>query len=297
MNILITGASGLVGRELMRSLRAQGDQIFALRRDIAHIPPRWDIERKIVELGPCQPVDAVINLAGENIADGCWTAARKERILRSRIDSTNLLAKFFAQADQKPKVLISASAVGVYGDRGDEELTEASSTGTGFLAEVGKAWEAATAPAAVAGIRVVNARFGIVLSSQGGALAKMLPLFKMGFGGIIGSGRQWMSWISLHELTGIIQHIFSHAELSGPVNLTAPNPAANCEFTKTLGRVLRRPTFFPAPRLLLELFFGEMAKELLLASTKVRPVKLLESGYVFKKPELNAALRDVLNEA
>lgn len=295
MNLLISGASGLVGRELTQSLAAQGHQVFALRRNTTLSAPFWNIDRNIIELGSCKAIEAVINLAGENIAAGRWTAARKERILRSRIDSARLLAEFFANAAQKPKVLISASAVGIYGDRGEEELTEASSTGTGFLPEVGRAWEEAVIPAAAAGIRVVNARFGIVLSRQGGALAKMLPPFKLGLGGSMGSGRQWMSWISIHDLPGIIDHILGHEELSGPVNLTAPNPATNRQFTKVLGKVLRRPTLFPAPRLLLELLFGAMARELLLSSAKGTPDKLLESGYSFKEPDLEPALRTILS--
>jgi uncharacterized protein (TIGR01777 family) len=235
-------------------------------------------------------------LVGENIAAGRWTAERKRHILQSRIDSARLLAEFFAQAGQKkPKVLISASAVGIYGDRGEEELRESSSTGTGFLAEVGRAWEEATAPAVAAGIRVVNARFGTVLSRDGGALAKMLPPFKIGLGGILGNGKQWLSWLSIHELPSIIEHLLCHEELNGAVNLTTPHPVTNREFTKTLAKILCRPALVPAPRFLLQLLFGEMAKELLLASTKVRPVRLLESGYVFKFPELDAALRGLLH--
>ena len=294
MNILITGASGLIGRELSRTLAEHGHNIFALRRKSWQIPPYWDIERGIIELGSCGPPDAVINLAGENIAAGRWTAERKQRMLRSRIASTRLLTEFFAQAEQKPKVLISASAVGIYGNRGEEELTEHSHNGQGFLAELGQAWEAATEPAAAAGIRVVNARFGIVLSPQGGALATMLPPFRMGLGGCLGSGRQWLSWISIRELPGIMAHLLQHEELSGPVNLTAPQPVCNRDFTEALAHVLRRPAFLPAPGFLLKLLFGEMAEDLLLASAKVRPGRLLDSGYVFKFPELDAALRHLL---
>ncbi|WP_417908496.1 TIGR01777 family oxidoreductase [Candidatus Electronema sp. PJ] len=294
MKILISGASGLVGWQLHQSLAGQGHQVFALRRNTTRTAPFWDIEQKIIELGPCKSVDVVINLAGENIASGRWTTVKKERILRSRIDSTNLLAECVAQMKHKPKVFISASAVGIYGDRGDEELTEQSSTGSGFLAEVGKAWELATKPAAQAGIRVVNVRFGIVLSKQGGALAKMLPPFRLGLGGIMGSGEQWMSWISIRELPGIITHILNCEQLSGPVNVTAPQPVTNREFSTTLAKLLCRPAFLPAPRMPLEILFGEMAKELLLASAKVKPVKLLESGYVFQEPELDAALCKLL---
>lgn len=290
MNILISGASGLVGRELTQSLAAQGHHVFVLRRDTPQAAPFWNIDRKIIELGPCKQVDAVINLAGENIAAGRWTVARKERILRSRIDSTRLLAEFFAQAEHKPNVLISASAVGIYGDRGDEELSEDSSPGTGFLAHVAQEWEAASQPARAAGIRVVNLRFGIVLSTEGGALAKMLPPFKLGLGGVMGSGRQWMSWISRDEIPHIITHILQHEELHGPVNAVSPCPARNREFTQMLAKTLCRPALLPAPRFLLELLLGELGRELLFASTKVQPSRLLESGYVFREPDLTTAL-------
>ena len=292
MNILISGASGLVGRELLRALTAQGHQPLALRRDPCALP-FWDIQRQVIGLGPHKEIDAVINLAGENIAAGRWTAARRERIRRSRTDSASLLAKFFA-AELKPKVIISASAVGIYGDRGDEELTEASPAGQGFLAEVAQDWEAAWQPAEAAGIRVVRLRLGTVLSPEGGALAAMLPPFRLGLGGAAGSGRQWMSWISLSELPLVVSHIFAHEELRGPVNAVAPGAVTNREFTRTLAQTLRRPVFLPAPRFLLEAVFGGMADELLLASAKVRPAKLLDSGYVFREPELAAVLRRLL---
>ncbi|MCW5205401.1 TIGR01777 family oxidoreductase [Desulfobulbus sp. F5] len=297
MNILISGASGLVGRALMQSLSIQDHQVLALRRDTTHTAPFWgDIDRQIIELGPDKQVDAVINLAGENIADNRWTVARKERIRQSRVDSTRLLAQFFAQADYKPKVIISASAVGIYGDRGDEELTEASSIGTGFLAHVAQEWEAAAQPARAAGIRVVNLRFGIVLSTEGGALAKMLPPFKLGLGGVMGSGKQWMSWISRDEIPHIIKHILQHEELHGPVNAVSPCPATNREFTKALSKVLCRPALLPAPRFLLELLLGEMGRELLFASTKVTPSRLLASGYVFREPDLATTLNHLLRK-
>lgn len=289
MNILISGASGLVGRELMRALTAQGHQPLALRRDPCALP-FWDIQRRVIGLGPHKEIDAVINLAGENIAAGRWTAARRERIRSSRTDSARLLAEFFAAAERKPKVIISASAVGIYGDRGDEELTEASPVGQGFLAEVARDWEAALQPAEAAGIRVVSLRLGMVLSAEGGALAAMLPPFRLGLGGAAGNGRQWMSWISLSELPLIISHVLQHEELRGPVNAVAPCPVTNWEFTRMLAQTLRRPAFLPAPRFLLEAVFGGMARELLLASAKVRPAKLLASGYVFREPELPAAL-------
>ena len=293
MNILISGASGLVGRELLRALTAQGHQPLALRRAPCALP-FWDIQRQVIGLGPHKEIDAVINLAGENIAAGRWTAVRRERIRSSRVDSARLLAEFFAAAERKPKVIISASAVGIYGDRGDEELTEASPAGQGFLAEVAQDWEAAWQPAEAAGIRVVRLRLGTVLSPEGGALAAMLPPFRLGLGGAAGSGRQWMSWISLSELPLIVSHILQHEELRGPVNAVAPGAVTNREFTRTLAQALRRPVFLPAPRFLLEAVFGGMAEELLLVSTKVRPAKLLKSGYVFREPELSAVLRRLL---
>ena len=289
MKILISGASGLVGRQVMQALATQGHQVRALARNNTQTTPYWDIERKVIALGRDTDIDVVINLAGENIAKGRWTTAKKKRILQSRVESTRLLAHFFAQAEQKPKLMISASAVGIYGERGDEELTEESSRGAGFLADVGSAWEEATEPAAMADIRVANIRFGTVLSPEGGALAKMLPPFKLGLGGVIGNGRQYMSWISIDEIPTIIAHIIQHKELHGPINLVAPNPVSNRQFTKTLGRTLRRPTIFPIPQFMLKIIFGEMGKELF-ASAKAQPVKLLESGYSFQEPDLKAAL-------
>lgn len=293
MNILISGASGLVGRELMRALTAQGHQPLALHRDPCALP-FWDIQRQVIGLGPYKEIDAVINLAGESIAAGRWSAARRERIRRSRVDSAGLLATFFAGTERKPKVIISASAVGIYGDRCDEELTEASPAGQGFLAEVAQDWEAAFQPAVAAGIRVVSLRLGMVLSLAGGVLAAMLPPFRLGLGGAAGNGRQWMSWISLSEVPLIISHIMEHEELRGPVNAVSPCPVTNREFTASLAAALRRPAVLTAPRPLLELLLGGMAKELLLASAKVRPAKLLESGYVFREPELSTTLRRLL---
>lgn len=289
MKILVSGASGLVGRAVIRSLSAKGYQVLGLHRNSTLTTPYWNIAQREIELGSDKDIDVIINLAGENIAEGRWTAARKERILRSRVDGTCLLAEFFANAEYKPKIMISASAVGIYGDRGEEELTEASNRGEGFLADVGSAWEAATEPAAHAGIRVVHLRFGMVLCTEGGALKKILLPFKLGMGGVIGSGRQYMSWISLHDVTEIMDHIIRHKELRGPVNMVAPNPVTNRVFTKTLGRVLRRPTIFPVPQFLIRLIFGEMGKEIFFGA-KVKPIKLLESGYSFLEPDIKSAL-------
>ena len=297
MNILISGASGLIGKELARFLTEQGHTVLPLRRDADNAPgnaPCWDIKRKIVRLDAEQKIDVVIHLAGENVAQGRWTAAKKRKILQSRVEGTSLLAEFFAAAAHKPRLLISASAIGFYGERGNEELDENSKKGDGFLADVAAAWEDATRPAAEAGIRVVNTRFGIVLSPDGGALAKMLPPFKMGLGGTLGGGQQYMSWVSIQDVVQAFGHIIQHEELSGPINIVAPQPVTNREFTRVLGSVLCRPAFFPVPKPFLSLFLGEMARELLFASARVSPRKLQESGYVFAAPELRPALRRLL---
>ncbi len=293
MKILVSGASGLVGSELVRSLSAEGHQVLALRRNTTQAP-YWDINEKIIELGEDKEIDVIINLAGESVAEGRWTSAKKERILRSRVDGTQLLAQYFSTADYKPKLMISASAVGFYGERGDEELDESSVKGSGFLADVAEAWENATQIAVEAGIRVANIRFGMVLSPQGGGLAKMLLPFKMGLGGTLGNGRQYMSWISMNDVVAIIRHIIQEESLQGPINLVAPEPVTNRRFTKILGRVLHRPAFIPVPRFVLSIILGEMARELLFASAKAQPVKLLESGYSFVEPNLETALRNLL---
>jgi uncharacterized protein (TIGR01777 family) len=242
-------------------------------------------------------MEAVVHLAGENIASGRWTAARKARIRSSRVMGTRTLCETLARLSQPPKVLVSASAIGYYGDRGAEPLWENSAFGTGFLAEVCRAWEEATQPAVQKGIRVVLLRIGIVLSPAGGALAKMLIPFQLGLGGVIGSGNQYMSWIALDDVAGVIAHALVTDTLQGPVNAVAPYPVTNREFTKTLGRVLRRPTVFPLPGFAARLAFGEMADALLLASTRVEPKRLLATQYVFRYPELEDALRHLLGKA
>uniref|UniRef100_UPI0040565606 TIGR01777 family oxidoreductase n=1 Tax=Candidatus Electrothrix sp. TaxID=2170559 RepID=UPI0040565606 len=293
MNILISGASGLIGTEVARSLDEQGHRVLALNRNVEHVP-YWDIERKIVQLGEDDRIDVVIHLAGENVAQGRWTAEKKERILRSRVEGTRLLADFFAAAAHKPRLMISASAIGFYGERGEEKLDEQSRKGTGFLADVSNAWEEAAQPAREAGIRVVHPRFGMVLSPEGGALARMLPLFKLGLGGPLGNGRQYMSWISIHDLVQAIAHIMEQEELDGAVNFVTPHPVTNRQFTRALGRALYRPAFLPVPKFFLSLFLGEMAHELLFTSARVFPCKLQDSGYVFAAPELRLALRRLL---
>jgi uncharacterized protein (TIGR01777 family) len=237
--------------------------------------------------------EAVIHLAGETIA-GRWTPARKKSILESRVQGTKHLAEALAHTPSRPRVFICASAIGYYGNRGDEVLTEASSSGEGFLPEVTRNWESSSRTAAEAGIRTVNLRLGLVLSPKGGALAKMLTPFRLGFGGKIGSGQQWWSWIHVDDIVGIVHHALQAALLSGPINLVTPNPVRNAEFTSILASLLRRPAFFHVPAFLPRLALGEMAEETLLSSTRVQPEKLLAGGYTFRFAELRAALEDLV---
>ncbi|MFQ5915907.1 MAG: TIGR01777 family oxidoreductase, partial [Nitrospinota bacterium] len=241
-------------------------------------------------------MDAAVHLSGENIGEGRWTAAKKAAIRDSRVKSTRLLAETLARLEQPPRVFVCASAVGYYGDRGEEVLREESPLGSGFLPDLSLEWESAAEPAVQKGIRVVHLRNGIVLSPKGGALAKMLPPFKLGLGGKLGSGRQYVSWISLDDMVGVIRHALERESLSGPVNAVAPNPVTNAEFTQTLGRVLSRPTVFQVPAFTLRLAFGEMADAALLASARVEPARLLASGYSFRHPELEGALRHILGK-
>jgi uncharacterized protein (TIGR01777 family) len=237
--------------------------------------------------------DAVVHLAGESIV-GRWTEAKKRRIRESRVQGTRNLAEAFAAAPLRPPLLVSASAIGYYGDRADETLREDSSSGDGFLPEVCREWEVAAEPAAKAGIRTVQMRFGLVLSASGGALQKMLLPFRMGVGGNMGTGRQWWSWVDIDDLVGAVQHVIKTEALQGPVNVVAPTPVRNAEFTKALASVLSRPAIFPMPAFAARLVFGQMGDELLLASQRVEPVKLTASGYVFQKPDLRAALKAIL---
>jgi uncharacterized protein (TIGR01777 family) len=242
-------------------------------------------------------VDAVVHLAGESIAAGRWTAAVKERIRRSRVDGTRLLAETLARLERRPRVLVSASAVGYYGDRGDEPLTEESPPGVGFLADVARAWEAAADPARAVGIRVVHPRLGLVLAREGGALPRMALPFRLGLGGVIGSGRQYWSWIALPDAVRVIERALADATLAGPVNAVAPAPATNREFTRALGRVLGRPTLLPFPALGVRLLMGEMGRALLLGSARVLPRRLERAGFRFEHPELEGALRGALAAA
>lgn len=297
MNVLISGASGLVGNALSAELEKEGHNVLRLvrRAPKSSDEVQWDTERGIHDPGSLT-VDAAVHLAGESIAEGRWTTAKKQRILESRTKGTRALCESLAKLEQKPKVLVSASAIGYYGDRGKEALTESSTSGSNFVAEVCRGWEEATQPAVDAGLRVVIVRIGVVLARDGGALKKMLLPFQMGVGGKLGSGEQVMSWVALADVVGILQHGLETDGLAGPVNATSPNSVTNSEYTKTLGRVLGRPTIFPVPAFAARLAFGQMADELLLASSDVKPTVLEATGYTFRQPELEDCLRSVLNK-
>jgi uncharacterized protein (TIGR01777 family) len=283
---------------LTASLVQQGHTCHALRRQTgATQTGTWDPAKGTIRLDADADYDAVVHLAGESIATGRWTAAKKTKIRESRVLGTHLLSETLAGQASKPKVLVSASAIGFYGDQGEQVLDETALPGGGFLSEVCQAWEAATQPAEQAGIRVVHARLGVVLSLAGGALKAMLPPFKMGLGGRIGSGRQYMSWIALEDVVAALQFLITQSSLSGPVNVVAPHAVTNEEFTKALGRSLHRPTLFPMPAFVAHLALGEMADALLLASTRVLPQKLLSAGHTFQLPELPSALGGILQRS
>lgn len=297
LKIAISGASGFVGSALVRLLTDGGHSVVWLVRGRAAQGENeiaWDPAAGEIDARGLAGVDAVVHLAGESISSGRWTAAKKKRIRESRVKGTELLARALAGLDERPRVLASASAIGFYGDRGDAIMREDSPRGEGFLADVCHEWEEATAAAREAGIRTVNMRIGVVLGTAGGALSKMLLPFKLGLGGVIGGGRQYMSWIALDDLIGAIKFVLATESLSGAVNLVAPRAATNREFTKTLGRVLGRPTLFPMPAFAARLAFGEMADELLLSSTRVEPVRLGEAGFSFAQGDLEAALRQIV---
>lgn len=293
--VALSGAGGLIGTQASAFLRSGGHTVRPLvRRAAASGEIGWDPSTGRVDLAAMEGVDAVVHLAGENIAGGRWTAERKRRIRESRSRGSRAIAEAVARLRQRPEVLITASAVGIYGDRGNELLDEDSPVKDGFLAEVGREWEGATAPAAEAGIRIVHLRFGIVLSPAGGALARMLPPFLLGAGGPIGSGRQWMSWISIDDAVDAIHEALFDHRLAGPVNATAPEPVQNREFVAALGRVLNRPSVVPAPAFALRALFGELADETLLASQRVLPSRLQRLGFRFRHPTVESAFRHVL---
>jgi uncharacterized protein (TIGR01777 family) len=301
MRIIVSGATGLIGSALTAALQGQGHHVTALTRSRptarAGSPPaiQWNPSANLLEAAALEGAGAVVHLAGENIAAARWTPEFKARLRDSRIGPTRLLAHTLAGLRGPPPVLLCASAVGIYGNRGDEVLTEDSPPGTGFLAELGRDWEAAAEPARAAGLRVIHLRFGVVLSARGGALAKMLPLFRAGLAGPLGHGRQWWPWLSLADAVGILQFALAHLDLCGPVNAVAPQAVTNAEFTHTLGRVLHRPTRLPVPAWALRLAVGEMADAALLASARVEPVRLRAGGYPFVHPTLESALRAELD--
>ncbi len=301
MKVLVSGATGLLGSSLVPAIAQDGHDVVRLTRnprragDVRWRPGSGHPDGEALPAEAFEEVDAVVHLAGENIAGGRWNRARKERIRASRVDGTSLIARqIAASAEGGPKILVCASAIGFYGDRGDETVDEESPVGRGFLADVCQAWEAAAQPARDAGIRVVHLRFGGLLSPDGGMLGKMLTPFKLGLGGVVGSGNQWMSWLSLDDAVGVIRHALATEALEGPVNAVTPHALRNRAFTKTLGHVLGRPTVAPMPAVMARLAFGEMADELLLASTRVAPTRLLASGYAFRWPKLETALRHLL---
>jgi uncharacterized protein len=288
MRIAITGASGLIGSALVGELEQSGDRVVRIGRQ-SPADVLWNPSGQL-DPGALEGAEAVVHLAGETVG-GRWNENKKSRILNSRARGTETIAMAVARMKTPPRVLVSASAIGYYGSRGDELLTEESTSGTGFLAEVARQWETATKPAAQAGVRVVNARIGVVLAKRGGALPKMLPAFRVGLGGVIGNGRQWWSWISLRDAVSAVQSLIGNSSLSGPVNLVAPNPVTNLDFTKTMARVLRRPALFPLPESAVKFFFGEMGVETLLASQRVQPKRLEEAGFRFQLPRLEETLR------
>jgi uncharacterized protein (TIGR01777 family) len=299
MRILVTGSTGLVGSALIPQLKSKGHEIVRLVRSAPKDKETqifWDPERGTLNADEVEGIDAAVHLAGENLAEGRWTEEKKRRIRESRVKGTRLISETLAKLKRQPQVLVSASAVGFYGNRGDELLTEQSSSGSDFVSEVCREWELATQPAAQAGVRVVNLRFGVILSGEAGALKKMLLPFKMGVGGKLGDGRQYMSWLALDDAVGIIEFALENEKLRGPINAVAPDVVTNQEFTKALGSALSRPTIFPVPAFAARLVFGEMADETLLSSQRVDPARLKEEGYVFKYPEIKTALKHQLGK-
>ncbi len=294
--IAISGSHGFIGSALVPAFLARGDRVVRLVRGTAPGPGdvAWDPAAGRIDAGRLDGIDAVIHLAGENISAGRWTPARKTRIRDSRVHGTRLLAETLARLPRPPRVFISASATGYYGSRGSEILREDSAPGSGFLADVCRESEAAADPARRAGVRVLHTRFGIVLSAHGGILGRILPVFRVGLGGPLGTGRQYISWIAIDDLIAAVLHLLATESVSGPVNMGAPRAVTNVEFTRALGRALSRPAVIPVPAAALRILFGEMADGALLASERVEPVRLLASGFVFRFPEIDTALRHVL---
>ena len=295
--ILFSGATGTIGSALIRA--AQADRIPTLQL-VRHPPAnpseiQWDPDAAVPvsDSAPLEGIGAAIHLSGANLSSHRWTADYKRQIFRSRVNSTRAMVNTLKSLKQRPAVLLCASATGIYGDRGDELLTEESAPGGGFIAETCLAWEAEAAQARSLGIRVVHLRFGVVLAREGGALKKMLPLFRLGLGGNLGNGRQWMSWIALSDVVRATFHLVD-STVDGPANLIAPNPVTNAEFTRALGHALHRPAFIPAPAFALSIAFGEVADEVLLASTRAIPDRLLGSAFAFELPDIGSALKAIL---
>lgn len=296
MKYLISGASGLIGTALCERLRANGDDVRSLvsRPAITQNEVSWDPAARCVDPKAFEGIDGVVHLAGENVAGGRWTPARKTEIESSRRTGTEVIAGAMAAADAPPAVLVSASAVGYYGDRGEERLDERSAPGTGFLADVCQVWESSADAAREAGIRVVHPRIGMVLAKNGGALERMLLPFQLGLGGPIGKGDNWLSWISLHDQVRVLEHALKHEQLAGPVNSVAPQSVRFTEFASVLGRVLRRPAFLHTPAFAMRWAMGELVDELMLASMHVEPKALQSAGFTFDHPDLESALRSAL---
>jgi len=299
VNVLIAGGTGFLGSALTRRLLSHGHRVSLLSRrpsTPAAVPPiyHWDPKRGEFDGNALTGTDAVVNLAGESLAAGRWTRERKRRLMESRAGATRFLAQRLSERSPRPRALVNASAVGIYGNRGEEVLTEESPGGAGFLAELCRAWEEAALPAREAGVRVLEARCGIVLDPRGGALASLLPLFRAGLGGALGNGRQWMSWISLPDLLSILEMALEREDASGAWNVVSPAPVRNRDFARTLGRILRRPAILPAPAFALRIVLGEMADEALLSSACVAPKRLTSLGYRFAFEDLDRALRNAL---
>jgi len=298
MKILVSGSHGLVGKALTHSLTEDGHEVVPLvRREHNFGSPEveWYPDQGLIDAAHLEGIEAVIHLAGDNIASGRWTAQKKRTIRESRVQGTSLLSDTLASLSRPPSVFISASAIGFYGNRGDELLNEKSLPGKDFLANVCIDWEAATISATEKGIRTTHARFGIILDAHEGALAKMLPPFRLGIGGKIGAGKQWMSWIALEDVIAALKFLLEDRTIQGPVNVVTPNPVTNAEFTTTLGRVLSRATILPMPAFVARLAFGEMADALLLSSQRVDPSVLEDNGFLFSWPTLESALQHILN--